>query len=228
MPLLVYARYPSKQNHIYYADLFHIKIYSESRSVFACLPARPCVCANASASVCDLLSLFLYFFCFCVFFFSSLHQNEYPTIRDNRVRYVSGFTGSSATIVIVESAAAIWITNPYYAQAEREIDTKTFTIMKTGMDGVPEFRHWLLDTLPKSSRVGIDQYLITSREFHDLNDFLEANGHKLVGLQNLVDVVWKDRPQPILNELEPIEQSLAGMCVRKNQSIFDFIRFFSL
>lgn len=131
------------------------------------------------------------------------------------MRYVSGFTGSSATIVIVESAAAIWVTNPYYAQAEREIDTKTFTIMKAGSDGVPTFRHWLHENLPNSSRVGIDPYLITSRDFHDLNDFLEGNGHKLVGLpKNLVDVVWKDRPAPKLNELEPIEQALAGMCAK--------------
>lgn len=80
-----------------------------------------------------------------------------------------------------------------------------------GMDGVPTFRHWLLDTLPKISSVGIDQSLITSREFHDLNEFLDASGHKLVALPNLVDVVWKDRPAPILNELEPIEQTLSGM-----------------
>lgn len=83
--------------------------------------------------------------------------------------------------------------------------------MKTGMESVPTFKHWLLKELPKSSRVGIDPYLITSREFHDLNVFLEENGHTLVALPNLVDIVWKTRPEPELNKLEPIEPTFSGM-----------------
>lgn len=80
------------------------------------------------------------------------------------------------------------------------------------MDGVPTFREWLLEALPKTSRVGIDQYLITSRDYRELNEFLDVNGHKLVDpIQNLVDVVWKDRPDPQLNELEPIQRLFSGM-----------------
>lgn len=93
--------------------------------------------------------------------------------------------------------------------------------MKAGLDTVPTFRRWLLKTLPKSSNVGIDPYLIKSREFQDLNEFLEANGHKLVGVTNLVDVVWKNRPELKLNELEPIEQPLSGMCLRMRERTFE-------
>lgn len=82
--------------------------------------------------------------------------------------------------------------------------------MKIGMKEVLTFRQWLLQTLPTSSRVGIDQYLITSRDFHDLEAFLDKRGHTLVALSNLVDVVWKNRPEPKLNELEPIGPTFSG------------------
>lgn len=105
---------------------------------------------------------------------------------------MSHFSGSSATIVIVEHAAALWTDSRYYAQAESQIDNQTWTLMKSGMASVPTVQQWLVEMLPESSRVGIDPYLIQSKHFHEMDEFLNKHGHKLVALQeNLVDVVWK-------------------------------------
>lgn len=139
-------------------------------------------------------------------------KREFPTARENRVQYVSGFKGLGATLVIEENAAAIWIDSRYFRQAESQIDNKTWTLINSDISSMPTIQRWLVDTLPASSRVGIDPYLIQSKRFHELNEYLESNGHKLVSIQqNLVDVVWETRPDPTLRDLEPIEPTFSGM-----------------
>lgn len=125
---------------------------------------------------------------------------------------MSHFTGSSANIVIVERSAALWVDSRYYSQAESQIDNNTWTLMKSGMPNVPTLHKWLVDNLPERSRVGIDPYLIQTKMFHELEEFLDSNGHKLVSLQpNLVDEVWKNRPELKLRDLEPIDPTFSGM-----------------
>lgn len=84
--------------------------------------------------------------------------------------------------------------------------------MKSGMPNVPSVQEWLINTLKENSRVGIDPYLIQAKAYHEFGEFLESNGHQLVTVQtNLVDVVWKNRPELKLKELEPIEPTFSGM-----------------
>lgn len=101
-------------------------------------------------------------------------------------------------------------------QAQSQLDNETWTLMKTGSPTTPSLEEWLVDTLPPNSRVGIDPYLITAKEFHRLNEYLEShkNAHKLVAVQNLVDVVWKNRPELKLKDLEPLDSTFSGISFR--------------
>lgn len=151
-------------------------------------------------------------------------ESEFPTPRDKRMQYVSGFTGSSATIVIEEGAAAFWTDSRYYAQAESQLDNDTWKLMKIGMPSVPSIEQWLVETLPANSRVGIDPFLITSKRFQKLDEYLKANGHKLESVQqNLVDAVWKNRPELKLKELEPIEHTFSGTSIQTYSYSYLFI-----
>lgn len=100
--------------------------------------------------------------------------------------------------------------------------------MKEGMESVPKLEEWLVQTLPKNSRIGIDPFLITGKEFSKLETYLKSKGHQLEALpKNLVDEVWKNRPELKLKELEPIGSQFSGI-FGKNLSLKRFIIDFNL
>lgn len=139
-------------------------------------------------------------------------QSEYVAARDNRVQFVSGFTGSAATIVIGESIALLWTDSRYHSQAEAQLDSETWTLMKSGLPGVPTMEEWLVNKLPPNSLIGIDPFLVKASGFLALSERLQASGHKrLVPIQsNLVDLVWKTRPELKLKDLEIVERRFSG------------------
>lgn len=132
---------------------------------------------------------------------------------DNRIKYVSQFSGTSATIIITNEAALLWTDSRYHIQAEKQIDNKVWTLMKEGLSGTPTIPEWLIDKLPPSSRVGIDNFLIKASDFRKLDDQLRAKKHILVAIrENLVDIVWGNaRPEVKLRDLEIVNEEFSGI-----------------
>lgn len=161
-------------------------------------------------------------------------QSEYPTESDRRLKFATEFTGSAGTAVIAETQAALWTDSRYFVQAEQQIDNETWTLMKEGTRwahrhtqsiaifdlisfgipgyaGVMKIEEWLVEILPPNSRVGIDPFLISASEFRRMFDYLNEKGHKLVSVQqNLVDLVWTDRPALNLKPLEALAYGYSG------------------
>lgn len=135
--------------------------------------------------------------------------------RDNRIKYISQFSGTSATVIITNEAALLWTDSRYHIQAERQIDKKVWTLMKEGLSGTPTIPEWLLDKLPPNSRVGIDNFLIKASDFRKLNDQLRAKKHTLVAIRdNFVDLVWGNaRPEPRLKDLEIVNEEFSGIYI---------------
>lgn len=62
----------------------------------------------------------------------SYQQSEYISSRDRRIAFVSGFTGSAGTVVITEQTAALWTDSRYFLQAEQQLNSELWTLMKSG------------------------------------------------------------------------------------------------
>lgn len=63
-------------------------------------------------------------------------------------------------------------------------------------------------------QVGVDPFLIKASKFQELTEKLQLSGHKLVSIQqNLVDKVWKTRPEPKLKELETLDFRFSGTSI---------------
>uniref|UniRef100_A0A672YH10 X-prolyl aminopeptidase (aminopeptidase P) 2, membrane-bound n=1 Tax=Sphaeramia orbicularis TaxID=375764 RepID=A0A672YH10_9TELE len=50
------------------------------------------------------------------------HLSEYIAPRDNRLAFMTGFTGSAGTAVVTQTKAAMWTDSRYWVQAERQMD----------------------------------------------------------------------------------------------------------
>jgi Xaa-Pro aminopeptidase len=137
------------------------------------------------------------------------HQGEYVPARAQRLRWLTGFSGSAGLAVILAGRAALFVDGRYTLQARAEVDRQAFEIHHL-VDEPPG--GWIADALPAGARFGFDPWLHTPDDVQRLRAACEKAGAALVPCAdgNPVDAVWDDRPGPPLGPVEPFPEALAG------------------
>ena len=141
------------------------------------------------------------------------HQSEYVASCDERRAYISGFTGSAGTALVLQTRALLWTDGRYFLQAINQLSSD-WTLMKSGEPGVLSMEDWLADNLQFGQRVGVDGNLLSGAAARTLMQKLAVKGITLIPLEsNLVDDVWSDRPlsSKDLLRFHPVE--IAGECI---------------
>ncbi|CAL1270903.1 unnamed protein product [Larinioides sclopetarius] len=122
------------------------------------------------------------------------HQSKMMTDHDKRREFISGFTGSSGTAVILSELAALWTDGRYFIQAEQELDCN-WILMKRNEPGVPEPVDWIIQILGAGGNVGVDPKLLPYNVWLTLKEKLTHEGLNLMeDSSNLIDDIW-DIPQ---------------------------------
>ncbi|GAA5979602.1 hypothetical protein JCM11641_007883 [Rhodosporidiobolus odoratus] len=144
------------------------------------------------------------------------HDNEYTAPRDDRRAWISGFTGSAGTAIILSSSAYLWTDGRYHQQAAQQLSPQ-WTLMKHGAPSVPSWTEWLGSpthssaVLPQGSRVGFDPALMTVGDYAALAPALTTAGVEIVPVrENLVDAVWEDQPKRPREEVIVLGEEFAG------------------
>ncbi|MGE3150095.1 MAG: aminopeptidase P family protein [Pseudorhodoplanes sp.] len=136
------------------------------------------------------------------------HQNEYVPPCDERLAFLTGFTGSSGCAVVLLDRAAVFVDGRYTLQAADQIDTGIFKIEHL-IETPPE--QWIAQNLPAGGALGYDPWLHTIGAAEKLAKACEQAKAKLSPAEpNPVDAVWPDRPPPPLNKVVLYPQALAG------------------
>ena len=139
---------------------------------------------------------------------SDEHQGEYVPECEERLAYISGFTGSAGLAIILESKAAMFVDGRYTLQINQQVDTKIFTPVSSLESSM---REWLITTIPAYAKIGYDSRLHTNQEIDLINSILATFSAKLVEVeQNLVDAIWKDRPSPPKGLISVHPENLSG------------------
>ncbi|KAF2361136.1 Creatinase N-terminal [Trinorchestia longiramus] len=122
---------------------------------------------------------------------SSTSQSEYPPDHDRRREYISGFSGSAGTAVVLTTGErALWTDGRYYLQADDQLDCQ-WLLMKETLEGYPDILEFLLDNLGSGDVVSADAKLIGYGSWNELSEGLAGNGITIESSdENLVDVVW--------------------------------------
>lgn len=72
------------------------------------------------------------------------HQSEYVGDYFKCREFISGFTGSAGSVLILQNEAGLWTDGRYYLQAERELEGSGIRLYKSGEEGVLELEEYLL------------------------------------------------------------------------------------
>lgn len=124
------------------------------------------------------------------------HQNEYVPPSEERVAWLSGFTGSAAIVVVLADKAALFTDGRYTLQAKEQIDGKLFSIEH--MIEKPASK-WLAENLPTGAVLGYDPWRTTADGVERLEKAAKEAGARLAAVsENPVDAVWRERPAPPL------------------------------
>ncbi len=125
---------------------------------------------------------------------SDPHLGEYVPDHWRVIRWLTGFTGSAATVVITRSFAGLWTDSRYFIQAEEQLKDSGFKLVRLKVPHTPEHIGWIADTMKKGSRVAVDGRLISADQMALLKARLAEKGVKLTLKGDLVSRVWTERP----------------------------------
>jgi Xaa-Pro aminopeptidase len=137
------------------------------------------------------------------------HQGEYVPPCAERLKWLTGFTGSAGIAVAAKKNAALFIDGRYTVQAKAETDTSAFDVLLLPRARIAE---WLIENLAKGSVIGFDPWLHTVSEIARLTTALTSKDIKLKPLaKNPIDALWgKARPAPPRAPVVLHPMSLAG------------------
>lgn len=123
-------------------------------------------------------------------------QNEYVPPSEERLAWLTGFTGSAGLAVVLTHKAAVFVDGRYTIQAAKQVDAKAWAV-ESLIDPPPE--SWVSTHLKAGDRLGFDPWLHTSSAAERLAAACAKAGAELVAVDsNPVDAIWQDRPQPPL------------------------------
>ncbi|WFD33475.1 Xaa-Pro aminopeptidase [Malassezia cuniculi] len=139
------------------------------------------------------------------------HASEYTAKCDARRAFISGFTGSAGTAVVLTDSAHLFTDGRYHIQAAAQLDSN-WTLHKVGVYGVADWPEWIAG-LPDGLSVGVDAALVDYTAAMQLVDTFAPRGIELVpSAANLVDEVWGDkRPKAVHTPIYEHELVYAGV-----------------
>ena len=120
------------------------------------------------------------------------HQGEYVAPHDERLAWLTGFTGSAGFCAALREVAGVFIDGRYRTQVKAQV-ADVFTPVPW-----PEVSlgKWLREQLPQGGRVGFDPWLHTPAQIAEVTEALAGTGIRLEPSDNLVDRIWTDQPPP--------------------------------
>ncbi|MFL1732665.1 aminopeptidase P family protein [Moraxella oculi] len=121
------------------------------------------------------------------------HMSEYLPLYWQGRAWLSGFTGSVGTLVLMQDFAGLWTDSRYWVQAPVQLDGTGIQLQKMGQ-GNPTFGQFLAQRLSNGARVAIDGAVLSVAQFDDLKKVFGEKDIRLTTKIDLLKTVWTQRP----------------------------------
>ncbi|MBD5476403.1 MAG: aminopeptidase P family protein [Lachnospiraceae bacterium] len=139
------------------------------------------------------------------------HGSEYVGEYFKTREYMSGFTGSAGTLIVLSKEAALWTDGRYFIQAAAQLADSPITLMKSGQPDVPKIEEYLCDKLEEKSVIGFDGRTVTSDFVNKIAEKTDSKQITFAGGEDLVDCVWVDRPHISAEPVWEVDVAYAGI-----------------
>ena len=136
------------------------------------------------------------------------HRNEYIPDARQRLAWLTGFTGSAGTLVVLGERAVVFVDGRYTVQAEQQLDPDLFE--RAHLIDTPPAK-WLGQNLTAGQRLAYDANLHVKAEVERFQKACDKAGAELVPLDdNPVDRIWASQPPMPIAPLDSLDICYAG------------------
>ena len=128
---------------------------------------------------------------------------EYVPKNKDRLKFISGFTGSAGLALILKNKSYLFVDGRYTLQAKAEIN-KNFEICE-----IPKIKpHYILKNLNKKITLGFDPKLFTSSTLKNIisNSLIKPKPIN----NNLIDIIWKNKKKINNSKFYILEEKYHG------------------
>ncbi len=149
-------------------------------------------------------------------------NSEYISPRDKRIEFISGFTGSAATLLVGREKSFFFTDGRYSLQAKQQLDENEFEIVDIASQSVFQWLELALKASKKEVFLAIDSRicnLAMKKRFENLSfepDFdpdssIPKPGLKLVLLEkNPIDAIWQNQPTTSNSRIYALPSNACG------------------
>ncbi|MCE9677890.1 aminopeptidase P family protein [Shewanella sp. AS1] len=136
------------------------------------------------------------------------YLGEYVPERNERLCWLTDFTGSAGAAIVLKESATIFIDGRYTVQVKQQVDASLYQY--ESLTDTPQIA-WLIEQLPSGARVGVDARLHPLSWYLAAKAELESAGLTLVSVKdNPIDLHWQDRPNAAAASIMLFDQASAG------------------
>ena len=128
------------------------------------------------------------------------HMSEYTADHWKIREWLSGFTGSSGTLVVTSDAAALWTDGRYFIQAESQLKGSEIRLMKLGLPDTVDYISWIKSAVRESANIGCNGKLISAHDYLDIAKKLKDKKCNLLTEYRLPETLWEEEGRPGLPE----------------------------
>ena len=152
---------------------------------------------------------------------SDVHQGEYVAACDERLSWLTGFTGSAGICIVGNDRAGVFVDGRYSIQAKKQTKSP-FEVIQWNKKS---FLQWIEKNIVKGE-IGFDPWLHSHKEIVALSEAFADTDIGFVPSDNLIDKVWLTRPLKVSNKTMSYPVKLAGLSAKdKCKQIAENIKF---
>ncbi len=122
------------------------------------------------------------------------HLSEYVAPYWMSREWISGFTGSAGTAVILMDKAGLWTDSRYFLQAEKELEGSGITLYKEMLPVTPSITKFLCQNLKPGESVSIDGKMFSVQQVEQMKEDLAPYQLQVNLFGDPLKNIWKDRP----------------------------------
>ena len=125
------------------------------------------------------------------------HLGEYVPDHWRIISWLTGFTGSAATIVLTDSFAGLWTDSRYFIQAERQLKNSGFLLIQPSSFEKSSYVEWISDNVNSGSKIALDGRIFSIEQTRKIERSLSSKNLTFEFNCDLISDVWIDRgPMP--------------------------------
>ena len=138
---------------------------------------------------------------------SDEHLGENVPACAERLAWLTGFTGSAGTAIVLTERASVFSDGRYVLQLAQQTDGASWERLHSGETPPPEWVHARAAEAGRTLRIGYDPRVVAQGEV----DRFSSPTIDMVALdENPIDRIWHDRPLPPTEPVRPHRETLSG------------------